>query len=480
MRTRSKTDARAVHAGPDSPQRRELLAAGAALATLSLGALPRPAAAQATPQAEPSPARIALLIGNRDYPDNQDLPPMHTNVERMRLALEALGFRVTALRDQGRDDAIRAVEAFGAQMQALPPSGTSLFYFCGHGMQIDAENFLLPSGIFPRFRPIAESRDLYVALQRNVLEPWPARPAGQAITVIDACRASPKPLADVKDDGLNQVRVREGEIVVFSTSAGKPALSPINPDRMTFFTDELVRQLERQAAAPEELTFRELFRSVGREVTRTMLEHRLEDIRELAQVPYVADNVRLPVRVSLRAPAPVVASSPSAPVEDPAVEERAYAAIAEALWPAEAARRARAFVARYPQSRYRTAATVAAEGAAESARRLREGQAALFQRDFVPRPDLGDGFNEDLRRATSGDKEAAARVGQQLLDRGGGRAGRSYVAWMQFSAELGNGVAAYDLSRYFGDVGQASLAGQWETRARELGYRVPPRLRIYR
>lgn len=458
--------------------RRRAIASGAALvATGGLASLPRPADAQAT---EGPATRLALLIGNRDYPDNHDLPSMHANVERLAAALEALGFLTTSLLDQGRDEAIRAIEEFGRRSQALPADGTSLFYFCGHGMQIDSENFLLPSRVHPRFRALAESRNVYVPLQRSVLVPLPVRSEGQTITIIDACRASPKPLADVKDDGLNQLRVREGEVVVFSTSAGKPALAPLNPSRMTFYTNELVLQLERQAREPEEVSFRELLRSVALQVTKTMRTHPLEDIRELAQVPYIADNVRRPVRVSPRPPAAAVSASPEVPRDDPVEEQRAFDAIDELLWPAEASRQARAFLVRYPKSRFRTAALVAAEGAAESAQRLSQGKAELFQRDFTARAELGDAFNEDLRRATHGDKEAAARVGQRLLQQGGASAGRSFVAWMQFSAELGNGVAAYDLSRHFAGTGQAALAGIWETRARELGFVVPPRLRIYR
>lgn len=448
----------------------------------AMGLFPRAGHAQSASTDAVSSARVALLVGNRDYPGGQELPPMHTNVRRLAAALEGLGFQVTALVDQSRDEALEAVEAFGRAVAALPPEGTSLFYFCGHGMQIDAENFLLPARLLPVFLPLNRSLSEYVALKARVLNAWPVRPAGQSITVIDACRVSLRAFDSARIDGLNQVRVSQGEMVVFSTGAGKPALAPINPDRMTFYTDELVRQLERQAREPEELNFRELFRSVGLKVTETMRNHPLEDIRELAQIPYVADNVRQSSRVSLRPPRAAEATAPSpevpkVPPEDPAIEERAFAAIGEALWPAEAARRARAFLARYPKSRFQTKAIVAAAGASDSAQRLRQGTAELFPRDFAARPELGDAFNEDLRRAAQGDKEAAARVGQRLLSQGGRATARSFVAWMQFSAELGNGIAAYDLSRYFADNGQGAEAGRWETLARQLGYVPPPRLR---
>jgi hypothetical protein len=457
-----------------SPARRRGLVLGAA-ATLAAGwPLPRRAVAQAAPD-----ARIALLIGNRDYPEPQDLPSMRTNAERLGTALRALDFEVTLLTDLQRAASLQALEAFGRRLRALPPNGTSLFYFCGHGMQIDAENFLLPSGIYPRFRPLDESNDVYVALQRQVLLPWPTRPAGQTITVVDACRVSPKPLDAVRDDGLNQTRVREGELVVFSTRAGRPALAPIDPDRLTFFTGELVRQLERQAREPEELSFRDLFRSVAFEVHRTMLNHPVEALRQLAQEPFLADNMGSAARVSRRPPpAPDVAAAASAP--DPAAEQRALEAIGQALWPADVVRLTAEFGARFPASRFGTAARVAGEGARTAAGLLRHEDTALFRRDFEPRPELGPGFQQDLSRAARGDKDAAARVGVRLLRENPRSQRRSFAGWMAFAADLGNGIAAYDLAKLLLDDGMPDEAANWQKRAGALGYVIPPSLRLTR
>lgn len=488
---------------PSRLRRRIILAPSAALLPGLLGGVA--AFAQGPPPA-PSGDRIALLIGNRDYPGNQDLPPMHTNVRQLKSALEALGFQATSLLDGDRAGSLRAVEAFGRQLQALPANGTALFYFCGHGMQIDAENFLLPSGIFPRFRSLDDSLKLYIALRRNVLEPLPPRPNGQIITVIDACRTSPKKLENVADDGFNQVRPLEGELIVFSTSAGKPALAPIDETRRTFFTDSLIRQLERQARTPEELSFRELFRLVSSDVQRTMRAHPLEDIRALTQVPYIADFTRRAVRVSLRDPTPpeppkpppvvVQPAAPGAsasaqpalpppppppPPEDPRIEQAAFGALGETLWPGDVLKLSRAFAERYPNSRFFSAAQVAADGAADAAKLLSRPDISLYRRDFQLEPTLGESFNEDLRRAARGDKDASARVAERLLPaESSGRAAQRYEGWMQYAAELGNGIASYDLARYYNERGQPAKAATWASRATQLGYVVPPQLRITR
>jgi hypothetical protein len=51
---------------------------------------------------------------------------------------------------------------------------------------------------------------------------------------------------------------------------------------------------------------------------------------------------------------------------------------------------------------------------------------------------------------------------------------------MQLSAGLGNGIASYELALHYRRTGQALLAAQFESRARELGYTPPPSLDHFR
>ena len=82
--------------------RRTLLRWGCVAGT-TLGAWPArgqgAVAASAQGAEGPEPPRLALLIGNRDYPDGEDLPPIHKNVQDLRAALERRGFQVSAAVD---------------------------------------------------------------------------------------------------------------------------------------------------------------------------------------------------------------------------------------------------------------------------------------------------------------------------------------------------------------------------------------------
>lgn len=472
------------HMPPESAlTRRRVLGACAATLAVPLAAAQQATVAQPLPLEAPA-ARVALLVGNRYYPGQMDLPSMHSNVRRLQAALEALGFAVTSVLDQDRAAALASVSAFSRQLQQLPAEGVSLFYFCGHGMQVDAENFLLPAHVFPREMDLKPALDTYVALWQHVLNQLPRRPAGLSMTVVDACRTSPKALS--KDDGLNQVRAPDGELIVFSTGAGKPALAPLIENRLTFFTEALVARLQLQAQAPEEISFPELFRLVGTDVQRTMRAHPLEDIRALTQEAFIADSTRRAVRVSLRPPPP-----PPEVVEREKQEERRRRDAAEAaaleklrgtLWPRDVVSLATDFEQRFPDSRFRSSAQVSREGAVVAAKVLADPDIGLSRRDFEVRSDTTLDQSEDLRRAARGDKDAAARVGERVStgDRSAGPAALQFEAWMKYAGLLGNGIAAYELARHYARVGQGALSGQWVSRARKLGYVPPAGLRIGR
>ena len=48
---------------------------------------------------------------------------------------------------------------------------------------------------------------------------------------------------------------------------------------------------------------------------------------------------------------------------------------------------------------------------------------------------------------------------------------------MQFAAALGNGIAAFELARFYSRSNRSSEVGRWVSRAIELGYNPPPGLR---
>ena len=86
--------------------------------------------------------RIALLIGNANYPDANPPPP--TPIKDARALADELrrsDFEVDVKENVGKDDMQRAIDAFYAKIR---PGGVALFFFSGFGIQSGRQTFMIP------------------------------------------------------------------------------------------------------------------------------------------------------------------------------------------------------------------------------------------------------------------------------------------------------------------------------------------------
>ena len=421
--------------------------------------------------------RLALLIGNRVYPAPHDLPSIRKNVDDMAVALRLRGFDVSAHVDLDLPKSREAIDLFAQKCKSAPDDAIVFFYFSGHGSQFEAKNLLVAAGVNPTAEPKA-IQDGSIVLGPDVLDRVPRPARGLTVAVVDACRTSLKALAP--GEGLNQVEAPTGCLIAFSTGAGKPALAPAVENLNTFYTAALVKQLND---ASDELTFSDLFRLAKLDTQRTMLNHPVALIRQFAQYPFIAENLQVPVLLARHTPPPQTLPAPgaSAPPTPAAPsgrfsgeeEARDWADLQATLWPPDVVRLADAFMKRYPQSKLIGGALVAREGANEAAELLQRGEIRLFRRSFDP--SAGDEvYRSDLLKAARGDKDAAARIGERLKTRAtSGPELSRFEGWMQYAAELGNGIASYKLALHYRENAQPQPAARWEARARELGYNPP-------
>ena len=449
--------------------RRVLCSLPLALACPAMG---QPASAPSAPQGSSSDVRLALLIGNRTYPSPFDLPPMYKNVRDVKAALERWNFNVTSSTDDDPAALRQSIQNFAKAASAAPPDATILFYFTGHGLQVDAENLMLGAGV----NPISAEDALLkgsLHLRRDVIDLLPRRPQGLSIAVIDACRTS---LRDVQEHGggLNQMEAPLGYLIAFSTGAGKPAIAPAVETRNTFYTESLVKVL---GSASGETSFSELFRLVKLDVQNVMLNFPIAAIREFAQFPFIAENTRGRFVLAPRTdagPAP----QPRFTAED---ESKLWSELQQSSWPLDVQRIAEEYITRFPHSELRGGAEVAREGAHQAVEALSRNDVRLFPNAF--RPDTHEPLVlDEVRKAARGDKDAAARLARMYLRGENGIAPdrNRYEGWLQFASALGNGIACYELAVHYRRLGQPVLAAQFEARSRELGYTPPPTLDNFR
>lgn len=462
-------------------RRQWLQGAGAAAAASAWPGL----MAQGT-SAEPAnePPRLALLIGNRDYPAGEDLPPIHKNVRDVRAALEKRGFSCTDGLDLDTARARTMVAEFAAKVRAAPADATVLFYFSGHGAQQDSENLLVSARVNPKAPPAALIAGS-LRLTRDVLEVLPNRPQGLTISIIDACRTSL--VAAGGDTGLNQVEAPLGNLISFATGAGRPAIAPADDTRNTFYTASLVKVIQESA---DEISWQDMFRLVKFDVQNVMLNHPVLLLRQFAQFPFIAENTRQRRRLGLRPPEPPRGAPTPAPTAAPAAtpepgvpvrnEAADLAALDAALLPREVFTLASEFLKNHPRSRLAGSATVARLGAEEARSRLALPEVTLTAAAFDRPANANAEVLSELAKAGRGDKDAAARIGRTFAPSNLFGMTRSdttrYEGWMRYATALGNGIASYELALFYRRNGQPLFAAQYEARARQLGYTPPPSL----
>src|SRR5260370_23257580 len=86
--------------------------------------------------------RIALVIGNGKY----EAAPLSNSVndaQAIAKALRSYGFEVTERINANQGTMRRAIRDFGDRLRR---GGVGLFYFAGHGMQVNGRNYLIPIG----------------------------------------------------------------------------------------------------------------------------------------------------------------------------------------------------------------------------------------------------------------------------------------------------------------------------------------------
>src|SRR5262249_51197001 len=126
--------------------------------------------------------RVALVIGNGKYVGQPQLPNPPNDAQDMTSALEGVGFKViTGLNvDKATFDAKLHEFARSAQ-----DADVALFFYSGHGMQINGGNYLTPIDA-PQTQADIEFQTVTLDFVQKVLDR-----AKTKIVVLDACRNNP-------------------------------------------------------------------------------------------------------------------------------------------------------------------------------------------------------------------------------------------------------------------------------------------------
>jgi peptidoglycan hydrolase-like protein with peptidoglycan-binding domain len=193
--------------------------------------------------------RLALVIGNDAYSDVPVLNKAGADAKAIAAELRGQGFETIEATDQSRRDMNRRISEFTAR---LDPGDTAFVFFAGHGVEIDGENYLLPTDIVA---PDGGESDFVkaesIALS-ELLDRVRATGARMTIAIIDACRNNPFETASGRGigrtRGLGRITAPQGSFVIFSAGAGQLALDELaqsDPAKNSVFTRALLPKLKQ-------------------------------------------------------------------------------------------------------------------------------------------------------------------------------------------------------------------------------------------
>lgn len=188
--------------------------------------------------------RVALVIGNSGYRNAQPLPNTLNDARDMTLALRKVGFEVVDgldLDKRGMDQAVTRFARLARDADAV------LFYYAGHGLQFNGENYLVPV----EARVEDEVSVQYETTRLNDVITALGFAKGVKIMVLDACRNNPfvRQLASKQatrgfavGNGLAPIARAQGMVVAYATQANDVAAD--GTGRNSPFTAALVQEIQ--------------------------------------------------------------------------------------------------------------------------------------------------------------------------------------------------------------------------------------------
>lgn len=161
-------------------------------------------------------ALMALVIGNGAYRQSPLTNPAN-DARAVRDVLADLGFTVELKIDADRKQLIASIDLFSQRLQR---GDLAVFYYAGHGYQIDGENYLVPTD-FDGHDETAAKFDSYPIARLS--EGMENSGAALNIIILDACRNNPFRGTRAMGGGLASMSAAAGTFVAFATSPGKTA-----------------------------------------------------------------------------------------------------------------------------------------------------------------------------------------------------------------------------------------------------------------
>jgi hypothetical protein len=282
--------------------------------------------------------RVALVVGNAQYAHTPALPNPRNDAQDVADALRRVGFEVTLGYDLDQTRFARTIDEFA---RALEGADVGLFFYAGHGLQINDKNYLVSTEAKLESTFLVPSETIELDAVIRLME----SKANTNLIFLDACRNNPltdnlkRNLAAINRTvsvGRGLARIEptgRDTLVAFSSAPGQEAAD--GRGRNSPFTASLLRHLPKP----------------GLEVS-VMLKEVTADVRQEtnnAQRPQQLSDMSKAFYFVKAEPAVVTATRPAAPTDPVDPVDVAFWQSAAAVNECEAIR---AYLRRFPNGRF--------------------------------------------------------------------------------------------------------------------------------
>jgi uncharacterized caspase-like protein len=198
-------------------------------------------------------SRIALVIGNGNYPDaSAPLAQPINDARALTAALRHNGFDVDVVEDAGKDDMNRAI---GRLKSKIRHDSVVMLFFGGYGVQVGRESYMIPVDAVI-WKEADVRRDGFSIEQ--VLDVMKEQGARAKLVVVDASRRNPYERRFRKfSHGLAPIAAPDNALILTSATPGKVADDSEGPYSvlMTELLNNLNANLDTKTAAGVETVF---------------------------------------------------------------------------------------------------------------------------------------------------------------------------------------------------------------------------------
>ena len=202
-----------------------------------------------------SEQRVALVIGNKDYSSLNPLKNPINDARALRDILSKKRFNVIYLENASQMEMEDAIDKFGYKIKN--GKGVGLFYYAGHGMEVDGVNYLIPTDARVPSKKYVKSKSVSTDIIVTAMEEAKNR---INILILDSCRSNP--FGRDGSGGLAPINSATGIYVAYATAPHKIAQDGEGDNGL--FTSYLVKYIN-QAGLKIEDVFKKVRQGVQRD-----------------------------------------------------------------------------------------------------------------------------------------------------------------------------------------------------------------------